>query len=64
MTAQTLTLIDDRSSDTDLPSTSLTPAIPTALLCDSSLLHTRLQHLLRDTPFAIAEAASVTVMSR
>jgi two-component system, NarL family, nitrate/nitrite response regulator NarL len=60
MTAQTLTLIDDRSSDTDLPSTSLTPAIPTALLCDSSLLHTGLQHLLRDTPFAIAEAASVT----
>jgi two-component system nitrate/nitrite response regulator NarL len=60
MTAQTLTLIDDRSSDTDLPSTSLTSAIPTALLCDSSLLHTGLQHILRDTPFAIAEVASVT----
>ena len=60
MTAQTLTLIDDRSSDTDLLSTSLTSAIPTALLCDSSLLHTGLQHILRDTPFAIAEVASVT----
>ena len=60
MTAQTLTLIDDRSSDTDFPSSSLTPAIPTALLCDSALLRTGLQHLLRDTPLAIAEAASVT----
>jgi len=60
MTAQTLTLIDDRSSDTDFPSSSLTSAIPTALLCDSALLRTGLQQMLRDTPFAIAEAASVT----
>jgi two-component system nitrate/nitrite response regulator NarL len=60
MTAQTLTLVDDRSSDTDFPSTSLTPASPTALLCDSALLRTGLQQMLRDTPFAIAEAASVT----
>jgi two-component system, NarL family, nitrate/nitrite response regulator NarL len=59
MTAQTLTLVDDRSSDTDFLPTSLTPAIPTALLCDSALLRTGLQHILRDTPFAIAEAASV-----
>ncbi len=60
MTAQTLMLIDDRSSDTDFPSSSLTPAIPTALLCDSALLRTGLQQMLRDTPFAITEAASVT----
>jgi two-component system nitrate/nitrite response regulator NarL len=60
MTAQTLTLIDDRSSDTDFPSSSLTPAAPTVLVCDSGLLRTGLQHILRDTPFAIAEATSVT----
>ena len=60
MTAQTLTLVDDCSSDTDFPSSRLTPAIPTALVCDSSLLRTGLQHILQATPFAIAEAASVT----
>jgi two-component system nitrate/nitrite response regulator NarL len=60
MTAQTLTLVHDNSSHTDYPSSSLTPAIPTALICDSFLLRSGLQHILRDTPFAIAEAASVT----
>lgn len=59
MTAQTLTLVHDRSLDTDIPSTRFTPAIPTALICDS-LLRSGLQHVLRDTSFAIAEAASVT----
>ncbi|MBD2750787.1 response regulator transcription factor [Microvirga sp. BT688] len=60
MTAQTLTPINDRSSDTDSLPVSLIPASPTALLCDSALLHTGLGSILRDTPFAIAEAASVT----
>ena len=60
MTAQTLTLVHDRSSDTDHPSSSLTPTIPTALISDSALLRSGLQHILRDTPFAITEAASVT----
>jgi two-component system nitrate/nitrite response regulator NarL len=60
MTAQTLTLVHDNSSHIDYPSSSLTPAIPTALICDSFLLRSGLQHILRDTPFAIAEAASVT----
>ena len=59
MTAQTLTLVDDRSSNNDFPSSSLTPAILTALICGSALLRTGLQHVLRNTPFAIAEAASV-----
>jgi two-component system, NarL family, nitrate/nitrite response regulator NarL len=60
MTAQTLTLVDDRSAETDLPSRSLTATIPTALISDSFLLRSGLQHILRDTPFAITEAASVT----
>ncbi|MGF9763632.1 response regulator transcription factor [Microvirga sp. 0TCS3.31] len=60
MTAQTLTLVHDRSLDADTPSPRFTSAIPTALICDSPLLHSGLQHVLRDTPFAIAEAASVT----
>ncbi|MBM1171652.1 LuxR C-terminal-related transcriptional regulator [Microvirga arabica] len=60
MTAQTLTLVHDRSLGTDTPATRLTPAIPTALICDNPLLRSGLQHILRDTLFAIAEAASVT----
>jgi two-component system nitrate/nitrite response regulator NarL len=60
MTAQTLTLVHDRSLDADAPSTRLTPAIPTALICDNPLLHSGLQHILRDTLFAIAEVASFT----
>jgi two-component system nitrate/nitrite response regulator NarL len=60
MPAQTLTLVHDRSLDTDTPSTRFTPAIPTALLCDNPLLRSGLQHILRDTLFAVAEAASVT----
>jgi two-component system, NarL family, nitrate/nitrite response regulator NarL len=60
MTAQTLTLVHNTSSDTVAPSRSLAPAVPTALICDNPLLRSGLQHIVRDTPFAIAEAASVT----
>jgi two-component system nitrate/nitrite response regulator NarL len=60
MTAQTLTLVHDRSSDIVLPSSSLTPTIPTALICDSFLLRSGLENILRETPFAIADTASVT----
>jgi two-component system nitrate/nitrite response regulator NarL len=60
MAAQTLTLAHDNSSHTDCASSSPTPAIPTALICPSFLLRSGLQHILRDTPFAIAEAVSVT----
>jgi two-component system, NarL family, nitrate/nitrite response regulator NarL len=60
MTAQTLTLVHDRSLDTDLPSISPTPTIPTALICDSFLLRSGLENILEEARFAIAEAASVT----
>ena len=60
MTAQTLTLVHDTSSETVMPSRSLAPVVPTALISDSALLRSGLQHILQDTPFAIAEAASVT----
>ncbi len=60
MTAQTLTLVHDRSSDADTSSKRFTPAIPTALICNNPLLRSGLQHTLRDTLFAIAEAVSVT----
>jgi two-component system nitrate/nitrite response regulator NarL len=60
MTVQTLTLVHNTSSDTVTPSHSLTPAIPTALICDSFLLRLGLENILRETPFAIAEATSVT----
>ena len=60
MTTQTLALVHERSSDTDLLSSSLTPTIPIALICDSFLLRSGLENILRGTPFAITEAASVT----
>jgi two-component system nitrate/nitrite response regulator NarL len=60
MTAQTLTLVQNTSSDTVALSRSLAPAIPTALIYDSFLLQSGVKHILRDTPFVIAEAASVT----
>jgi two-component system nitrate/nitrite response regulator NarL len=60
MTAQTLTLVQDRSSETETPFISRTPAIPTALVCDNVLLRSGLQNILRETPFAVVEAASAT----
>jgi two-component system nitrate/nitrite response regulator NarL len=60
MTGQTLTLVHNDSSHIDHRSSSLTPTIPAALIADSVLLRSGLQHILRGTPFAIAEVASVT----
>jgi two-component system nitrate/nitrite response regulator NarL len=64
MAAQTLTLVHDRSSDTDSLSSSLTPAIPTVLICDNSLLRSGLQQILAGSSFVIAEAASVAGSKR
>jgi two-component system nitrate/nitrite response regulator NarL len=60
MTAQTLTLVHNNPSVIVPPSRSLSPAIPTALICDNPLLRSGLLHILRVTLFAVAEAASVT----
>jgi two-component system, NarL family, nitrate/nitrite response regulator NarL len=60
MTAQTIPFVSSQSDWTDHQPERLASAIPTALISDSALLHSGLQHILRDTPFAIAEAASVT----
>ena len=60
MTAQTIPFVPSQSDWTDHQSQKLDPAIPTALISDSLLLRSGLQHILRDTPFAIAEATSVT----
>ncbi|WP_262298205.1 LuxR C-terminal-related transcriptional regulator [Microvirga sesbaniae] len=56
----TLTLVDDRSSDTNTSSTSHTAAIPTALICDNFLLRSGLRHILQDTPFDLATTHSET----
>jgi two-component system nitrate/nitrite response regulator NarL len=64
MTAQTLTLVHNTSSETVAPSRNLVPAVPTALICDSFLLRSGLENILRGTPFAIVEAASVTGSGR
>lgn len=60
MTAQTFTLVHNTSSETVTTSRSLAPSIPTALLCDSFLLRSGIEGILRQTPFAITEAVSVT----
>jgi two-component system, NarL family, nitrate/nitrite response regulator NarL len=60
MTAQTIPFVPSQSDWTDHQPQRLASAIPTALISDSALLRSGLQHILRDTPFAIAEAASVT----
>jgi two-component system nitrate/nitrite response regulator NarL len=60
MTAQKLTLVHDRSSDTDTSSTIHTAAIPTALICDNFLLRSGLRHILQHTPFDLATATSET----
>lgn len=59
MTARTLTLVPDCASETDLPPCRLTRMIATALICDNSLLRSRLHRSLSGSPFAVAEAASV-----
>ena len=58
MTAQTQTLVHTRSSDTEVSSSSLTPAIPTALICGNALLRSGLEQILSGTPFVIGEATS------
>jgi two-component system, NarL family, nitrate/nitrite response regulator NarL len=60
MTAQTIPFVPSQSDWTDHQPQRLASATPTALICDSFLLRSGLQHILRDTPFAIAVAASVT----
>jgi two-component system nitrate/nitrite response regulator NarL len=60
----TLTLVHNRSSDTDLPSSSPTPAIPAALICDNLLLRSGLQTIFHGTPFAVVEATSATISGR
>jgi two-component system nitrate/nitrite response regulator NarL len=60
MTTQTIPFVPNQSDWTDHQPERLASAIPTALICDNFLLQSGLQHILRDTPFGIAEAASVT----
>jgi len=60
MTTQTIPFVPNQPSLTDHQPQRLAPAISTALLSDSLLLRSGLQHILRDTPFAIVGAASAT----
>jgi len=60
MTAQTIPFVPSHSDRTAHQSQKLVSAIPTALISDSFLLHSGLKHILRDAPFAISEAVSVT----
>jgi two-component system nitrate/nitrite response regulator NarL len=60
MPAQILTLTHNRSYQPEYSSSSsLTPPIPTALICDNAFLRSGLQQILSGSPFVIAEAASV-----
>ena len=58
MTAQTLTLVPDRSSDTASTPRSLSPTIPTALITDSPRLRSEIKHILQGTQFDLTDAVS------
>jgi two-component system, NarL family, nitrate/nitrite response regulator NarL len=60
MTAQTLALVHNRSSQADPDLNRLTQTIPTVLICGHSLLRSGLQQILSGTSFTISEAISVT----
>lgn len=64
MTAQRLTIIHDRSSRADDLSSIHEPAFRTALICDSPLLRSGLEHILQGTSFILAEAASAADPTR
>jgi two-component system nitrate/nitrite response regulator NarL len=61
MAAQTLKLVNHHSSQAD---PGLSPVIPTALVGNSPLLRSGLQHILRESPFALGEAAPVVDSAR
>jgi two-component system nitrate/nitrite response regulator NarL len=60
MTAQTLKFGNDRSTQAGHSTSTLASAIRTALISDSPLLLSGLQHILQGTPFVLAEAASAS----
>jgi two-component system nitrate/nitrite response regulator NarL len=64
VTERTLTLVHNRSSLTDTLSNSLIPEIPTALICDNSLLRSGLQQMLAESLFVIAEAPAAATPGR
>ncbi len=64
MTAQTIPFVPSHSDRTAHQSQRLASAILTVLICDSFLLRSGLQHILRETPFATAEVASVICPGR
>ncbi len=57
MTVQTPTIVRDRLTQTGHPTRNLVSAIPTALISDSLLLRSGLQHILQGTPFALLDPA-------
>ncbi|WP_134499464.1 LuxR C-terminal-related transcriptional regulator [Microvirga pakistanensis] len=64
MTARTISLVRDRSSQIDDPFSIPDPVIRTALISDNLLLSSGLQHILQGTPFVLAEMASVADLDR
>ena len=64
MTAQPIPFVPSQSDWTDHQPERLASAIPTALISDSALLRSGLQHIVGYPPFAFAEAASFTGIKR
>jgi two-component system, NarL family, nitrate/nitrite response regulator NarL len=60
MTAQTVDFPATATSRADGRAGSAEPAVPTALICDNSLLRSGLQHILTGTPFVIVEGSPAT----
>jgi len=64
MTVQTLKLVQHDSSHADFMSGTVTPTVPVTLICDSFLLRSGLEHILLNSPFAIANVVSLTSSER
>jgi two-component system nitrate/nitrite response regulator NarL len=60
MTVETIKLVPEQMLETKDQASGLETTVATALICESSLLRSGLQQILRGTPFVVAEADAAT----
>src|SRR5918995_7311012 len=60
MTMQTIKLVPEPTLQTKDQASGLETTVATALICDNSLLHSGLQHILSGTPFVVPDEGATT----
>ena len=60
MTMQTIKLVPEPTLQTKDQASGLETTVATALICDNSLLHSGLQHILSGTPFVVPDEWATT----